>query len=1197
MFKKSRNSFWFYLLPLFWVAVFLAAFFSFGTAQAQKLNPGCAPRDLNVETSLDDNTGQVVAKVTWKNPTITTCKEYYPWFGVDRKYVVKYGSDQFNFAGARNDITYSGIYFVKSGVTKIDVTTFINNVPVANASQNVTNPASSNNKYTVTDFEVIPVENAGKCYAKIKFNAPADLPASATKNTEFQITIGKMAPFKKPYAASVAFDKEVTCGLAQQYRIDTLVNGVTVGFTIKTAQVGNGATQTPPTNPTGTAGGTSGGTSSSAQDPLTEACKDTNSWLSKIPIVGGAASWLLNFLNPIKAILCVIISFFENLIQGILDNIISHLAPSAPQQFRPGGEYYSWLIQPWRICLGLVDAFVVLVLLFLAIVNIAHINYDTYQLKKSLPLLIVGIIMAHFSLLICQMIITVSEVLLSTATGGGQVTGTIIQPLIWGLGIGPVLNASGGMKLFALIWALNPNNMAFFLIMSFLMLLVVLIAVSVLIFLLYIRLAILIFLFITAPLAFVSLGFPPTTGMFKKWWSEFTKWVFMKPIMFFVFRIAAVIGTVNSNNDTSAMALWMITVALTYLAFTVPFKLGGAAMGAWSRFGKMIGLTATAPIRKAAGEWAGTQVKDAKLAAGNWFFTNTAFGRRMSDWQANQRNRSRELADDRKEIETNANRRLRNRNPEIVAREQRRRDAETQLEAEDQIRERDFFATAEGERIHNNMMALEAAKLENQEQKDTLKRTWMEGAHGQAMIERKIRIQTINKDISAREQEVYNTVLRGPGGVDIVRAEYRAGTAAENVKAALEEAKRDPALSGARRGLVVAQIRAEDQAGLTKRENDLTRGRIYRSGAGASLIQNEVLNSQAAARTEQARTDQMTAYYRANGRELADFEGAIANSQKQLEKVKADYRDVHSHEKLNQHGQLTQTFTALADLYKRRDAAEQRLAMARTPTDRTTAETDLRDLARDITAQIATDRAALTTQINPNTGSNYTAAEAEQFLRNSYLRTYEKTRYYSISAARMAEDISVDARSKAANNATSSLMQVDPATGAFVFKDSSYGPYSAQAADGVKFFNGQRLSNPSASACIMSNLGMLREQMGNFSTMGEALTEYSKILQAGNAAALEEGLTAAYDSLDKQGKDDVNAMLTARGISGGATPANLTQLVTRHSLNTSSQGGQRDFASFLISSLKKMDGRKDPTTGKMDVTGLGQSYWWYAQNL
>lgn len=97
-----------------------------------------------------------------------------------------------------------------------------------------------------------------------------------------------------------------------------------------------------------------------------------------------------------------------------------------------GGPYEKAILNGWRICLGLANAFVILILVFLAVVNIAHIQYDTYNLKKSLPWLIIGIVLANFSLLICRMFIDVAAVLTSTFTS--DMAGVISQ-LYTNLGI------------------------------------------------------------------------------------------------------------------------------------------------------------------------------------------------------------------------------------------------------------------------------------------------------------------------------------------------------------------------------------------------------------------------------------------------------------------------------------------------------------------------------------------------------------------------------------------------------------------------------------------------------------------------------------------------------------------------------------------------------------------------------------------
>lgn len=346
-----------------------------------------------------------------------------------------------------------------------------------------------------------------------------------------------------------------------------------------------------------------------ADDALVKAC--SQSWKSRIPGLG------IMFYNPLKGVICALIELVDDGLKALI-NFLEKIGSSDTANFKPpNGEYYKWIEKPWKMMLGIADIFVVIVLLFLAIINILHINYDTYQIKKSLPLLIIGAVMANFSLLICRMINDVSEVLLNTFTRGDPYE-QIFRPLMQGIGYNFSNNTISGQ--FAQNLPLVGDLALLFIVL--ILSLITTIAVLVLAFILYIRIAVMVFLFIVAPIAFIMLAFPPTQGIFKQWWSNFTKWVFMKPIMFMLLWLAA-----NINNNVFNLPLWMIRVALTYFAFVVPFKLGGAVMGAWGKFGTWAtGTGKGGYLRRPIEESIDRKKKIAKGAAGS-AWGNTRFGR------------------------------------------------------------------------------------------------------------------------------------------------------------------------------------------------------------------------------------------------------------------------------------------------------------------------------------------------------------------------------------------------------------------------------------------------------------------------------------------------------------------------------------------------------------------------------------------
>lgn len=229
-----------------------------------------------------------------------------------------------------------------------------------------------------------------------------------------------------------------------------------------------------------------------------------------------------------------------------------------------------WIFTVWKTMLGLANIVVVLILVALAVINILHIQYDTYAIKKSLPLLILGIIMAYFSLFICRMIVDVAQVLTNTFAGNTH-----------DLAVNYLCSIAIKSNTIADVFVANP---VFSLIVIVLFTVLILIAILILSFLLLVRKYVIFVLVAIAPLAFILYAFPPTQGLFKKWWTEFLKWVFMGPVIMFIMYVASQIGAGNCNNFS--LPALLAVIGLTYIAALVPFKLGGAVMGAWSKAGK-----------------------------------------------------------------------------------------------------------------------------------------------------------------------------------------------------------------------------------------------------------------------------------------------------------------------------------------------------------------------------------------------------------------------------------------------------------------------------------------------------------------------------------------------------------------------------------------------------------------------------------
>jgi len=282
-----------------------------------------------------------------------------------------------------------------------------------------------------------------------------------------------------------------------------------------------------------------------------------------------------------------------------------------------------WITTIWKFSLGIVNTIVVALLIFLAFVNILRIQVDTYALKKILPTLIIAVVLANFSLLICRMIVDFSEVLSVTfikINPGASfkesvdLVGTRLGEAV-GVGLLSDNGIIGGAK--TVFEKLITGALTFpLMILSFLLGLIIFGVVGILMlalaFLLYIRIPLVSILVAVSPLAFMAMVLPATQNLFKQWWGLFINWVFMLPVILFLFRIVTLLAPSITKFDLPA---YFLAVGILGVSVMVPFKMGGAIMSAWGGWMKPAAIKAT--------KWSG-RAADRGIGAGrDWLADKT----------------------------------------------------------------------------------------------------------------------------------------------------------------------------------------------------------------------------------------------------------------------------------------------------------------------------------------------------------------------------------------------------------------------------------------------------------------------------------------------------------------------------------------------------------------------------------------------
>ncbi len=274
----------------------------------------------------------------------------------------------------------------------------------------------------------------------------------------------------------------------------------------------------------------------------------------------------------------------------------------------------------YQVSLNLVNFAVLIILVVIAFANILRIKLDTYAVKKAVPLLVFGVIMANVGLPIIRTAVDLSNVLTATFIGQASDIGTrteFVDKLIKSVyvggasALGNTLTAVDGggstgwggiltiAGLVGFSWtALGPFAAFFFGGIAFLILIPA-IMFLVLGLLFVARIYVLVILASVSPIAFASLGFEPLKGrIWGWWWKHFINWTFMVPATFALFWLGTrFFDAVGGEMD---IGTYILTLVILGFAIQIPLKMGGSIMGKWnSALVEPVKKALTSPFRAA----------------------------------------------------------------------------------------------------------------------------------------------------------------------------------------------------------------------------------------------------------------------------------------------------------------------------------------------------------------------------------------------------------------------------------------------------------------------------------------------------------------------------------------------------------------------------------------------------------------------
>jgi hypothetical protein len=260
---------------------------------------------------------------------------------------------------------------------------------------------------------------------------------------------------------------------------------------------------------------------------------------------------------------------------------------SLSQQLNPTSGN-TFIATGWKYILALLNIVVVLGLIFIAFANILRINVETYQIKRMLPAIIIGVILANFSYLICRIFVDAAQVTAAFLIGG-------ITPaqILNCFGLGGIAGQSGNLNNFLNAFlsgggALNLGVLLVLFLLIFILILPPTLLMLGLGILLAVRIYLIWILVILAPIAFFGLSFPPLGKVWQMWWSWWVKWLLLAPLSFLFIRLAVVVTapTVSQPATAGWFARWFFGIVLFGLAIYMPYVVGGKIVSVWSNLWK-----------------------------------------------------------------------------------------------------------------------------------------------------------------------------------------------------------------------------------------------------------------------------------------------------------------------------------------------------------------------------------------------------------------------------------------------------------------------------------------------------------------------------------------------------------------------------------------------------------------------------------
>lgn len=282
------------------------------------------------------------------------------------------------------------------------------------------------------------------------------------------------------------------------------------------------------------------------------------------PIVTALASWTTSIAGFISKGL----ELMMNLINSLLFKT---------KEYVMGGD----MSQTWMVMRDISLSLLVLGLLVIAFANVLQVNIETYGLNRMIPKIIIAIVFSFLSWLLFSFFFEFTGVLQSQAYGlmnGHQAAIEYLGHIRLSNPSAEQVGAAFGM--FAVAIAI---------------MVVMLISLATLLITMLLRIVVLAFLLATAPIAMILGILPFTQKVYKDWWSNFWKWMFVGPMAVIIIAVgsvlaapkAASVSSIVATFDPSSLTASDTIIKMLFMAATIYYA--GSLAKSWG--GKIVNGT------------------------------------------------------------------------------------------------------------------------------------------------------------------------------------------------------------------------------------------------------------------------------------------------------------------------------------------------------------------------------------------------------------------------------------------------------------------------------------------------------------------------------------------------------------------------------------------------------------------------------